>query len=465
MTSITATGIGSGLNIGSIVEQLVAAERAPAENRLNSKAFLAESKVSAFGTLKSALEGFQDKLDTLQDPATFSGRKVSVASDAGFAVVADSAAAAGSYQVTVEQLASRHKIASSGYADAATSVGTGTLTLTVNGESFSIDVQEGADSLDEIRNAINTAADNVGVTASIVNDQSGARLVLSSDNSGAANAIAVAVSRELDDSGDLGQLTFDPNLESNPMTQKVAARDSQLSIDGFTQYSADDRVTDMIEGLRFSLSEAKPGESFTVNVALNDAAVKKAVEGFVSAYNSLNATLNDLTAYDPEAKTAGLLQGDATVRQIAISLRQEMGNAVQSSDAALNSLAQLGVRTGDKSVLELDDAQLEEAINNNFSAVAEVFASQDGYAQRLDRLLSRYTDTGGIIDVRTEGYNTQIDRIGTQREALDRRIAAIEARYTAQFNALDTLLGELNSTGDFLSQQLATLPGMVKTDK
>ena len=108
---------------------------------------------------------------------------------------------------------------------------------------------------------------------------------------------------------------------------------------------------------------------------------------------------------------------------------------------------------------------LTDAIADNFSAVADIFSSEDGYAVRLDTLLNRYTEAGGIIDIRTEGYNTQIDRITSQREALDRRIAAIEARYTAQFNALDTLLGELSTTGDFLTEQLANLPGMVKSDK
>ena len=411
MASITSTGIGSGLNIGSIVEQLVEAERAPAENRLNSKAYLAESKVSAFGALKSALENFQSKLETLQDPETFSGRKVSAESDAGFTATADSQAAAGSHEVSVEQLASRHKIASAGYADAETSVGTGELTLAVNGESFSIDVLTGEDSLEAIRNAINEAEDNVGVTASIVTDQDGARLVLTSDESGADNAIAVSVITGAGDTGNLSELSFDPNAASNPMTEKVAALDSIVIVDGFTQTSSNLTVEGMIEGLTLNLNKAKPGENFTLNVSLNTSSVKKAVEGFVTAYNSLNATLNDLTAYDPEAKTAGLLQGDSTVRQIAFSLRSEMGNVVDGLGGDFNSLAQLGIRTGDKSVLEIDDEQLSDAISENFSAVADIFSSEDGYAVRLDTLLSRYTETGGIIDIRTEGYNSQIDRI------------------------------------------------------
>lgn len=465
MASITSTGIGSGLNISSIVQQLVQAERAPAETRLTSKERLAESKVSAFGALKSALENFQDKLTALQNPDTFSGRKVSIASGASYTATADTSAAAGSYDVSVEQLASRHKIASTAYADSDSSVGTGTLTLTVNGESFSVEVVDGEDSLDAIRNAINSHQDNVGVTASIVNDQDGARLVLTSDDSGADNAIRLSATTDAGDSGDLGQLSYDGEAATNPMSEKVAALDSIVIVDGFTQTSSDLSVKGMIEGLTLQLNEAKPGETFTLTVGLNTGAAKKAVEGFVTAYNNLNATLNDLTAYDPEANTAGLLQGDATVRQIATSLRNEMGNVVAGLSSDFNSLAQLGIRTGDNSVLEIDDEQLSAAIGDNFSSVAAIFSSEGGYAVRLDTLLNRYTETGGIIDIRTEGYTTQIDRIASQREALDRRIAAIEARYTAQFNALDTLLGELNTTGDFLTEQLANLPGMVKSNK
>ncbi len=462
MASLTVSGVGSGLDINNIVSQLVEAERAPKANRLDSKEARLQAQLSAYGSLKSALDAFQNSLNVLSDADTFTQRSVTLPADSPFSAVASDEAAAGSYEVSVEQLATRHKLASAAYADAQTSVGTGSLTISVDGDSFSLAIDSGSDSLEAIRAAINSAEDNVGVSASIVNDQDGAHLVLTSDNTGAASEITVEVTTGLGDTGDLGQLAYDPNALSNPMSEKVAAQDSIIIVDGFTQTSADRNVEGMIEGVSFNLSEARPGEAITLAVTQDSAAVKRAVEGFVKAYNTLNATLNDLTAYDAEAKTAGLLQGDSTTREIATRLRREMGEVVDGIGSELNSLTQLGITTGDNAVLEVDDALLSAAVNGNIADIADLFGSEDGYAVRLDSSLDLYTQGGGILQIRSDGLNSQIDRINDQREALDRRIAGIEARYFAQFSALDSLLGQLTSTGDFLNQQLANLPGVVR---
>ena len=464
MASLTVSGAGSGLDINNIVSQLVEAERAPQANRLASKEARIQAQLSAFGTLKSSLESFQSSLSKLQNAETYTQRSISTPSDSPFNASADETAVAGSYEVSVEQLATRNKIASAAFADAQSSVGTGTLSITINGESFSVDLESGSDSLEAIREAINSADDNVGVSASIVNDENGAQLVLTSDESGADNAISVSVTTDVGDTGNLSQLSYDPNAGSNPMIEKVEALDSILVVDGFTQTSSDFSVEGMIEGVSFNLSEAKPGEKFTLEVSQDTGAVKRAVEGFVKAYNNLNATLNDLTAYDADANTAGLLQGDSTTREIATRLRNEIGLNVGSASGGINSLAQLGITTGDKSLLEIDSDEFSEVISNDFSAIQTLFASDDGYANRLDDSLERYTQGGGILDIRTEGLSGQIERINDQREALDRRIASVEERYFKQFTALDSLLGQLTSTGDFLTQQLANLPGSVRKD-
>ncbi|MGJ8686771.1 MAG: flagellar filament capping protein FliD, partial [Spongiibacteraceae bacterium] len=453
MASITAQGVGSGLDIGSIVTQLVAAERAPQENRLNSKEALIQARLSAYGSLKSAFTSFQDSLTALQDVDSFNKRSVTVDSGASFTATADSTAVSGSYAVEVQQLATNHKIASGAYTDEDTSVGTGTLDITVNGESFSIDVESGADSLANIRDAINTANDNVGVSASIVNDQDGAHLVLTSDESGLANEIEVAVTVDGGDTGDLTQLAFDPNAGSNPVDEKVAAKDSIIVVGGFTQTSSTDVVEDVITGVSFTLTEENPGETFNFSVSVDTASVKKDVESFVSSYNKLSAVLRDLTSYDPETNTAGLLQGDGTTRGIASGLRNVFNTAVSGLSSELDTLTELGITktiTGD---LEIDSETLTGVLDDNFSAIADVFSGENGYATRLDSFLSNVTSSGGLLDNRTEGLESQVDRISDQRLALDRRIATIEARYQAQFSALDTLLGQLNSTGDFLTQQ------------
>lgn len=464
MASVTASGIGSGLDINSIVSQLVAAERSPVETRLNSKESLIQARLSAFGSLKSSLTNFQSSLSTLKNADTFSKHTTTVSDSTIFSASSTTSASAGSYSVQVEQLASGHKIASQAYADSDTSVGSGELTVSVNGEAFSITLAEGEDSLIAIRDAINSAEDNSGVSASIVNDQDGAHLVFSATETGVENAINISVVNGA--SGDLSQLAFDTGLETqlSSMVEKTEALDSIVIVDGFTQTSSTNKVDDMIEGVSFNLLKASPGDVFSLNITQDTGVVKKAVESFVKNYNSLMTTINDLTAYDPEANTAGLLQGDSAMRSVANRLRQEMGTIVGGLGSELASLAEIGVTTGDKGKLVIDSSKLDDIIDSDFEDLSGIFSGENGYATRLDTLIGDLTSSNGVLANRTDGLSSQVDRIASQREALDLRIASIEARYQAQFSALDSLLGQLNATGDFLSQQLANLPGSVYKD-
>lgn len=458
MASVTASGIGSGLDITSIVSQLVNAERAPQENRLASKEALIQARLSAYGSLKSALTTFQSSLISLKNAETFTKRSATSSDTSVFTATSTAAASAGTYSVQVEQLATKHKIASAAYADNAAVVGAGDLTFTQGTESFTVTIADGANSLQEIRDAINSAEDNTGVTANIVTDEDGAHLVFSSANSGAENAIKVDVVES--GATGLNQLAFDPN-NASPMTEKGAALDSKIIVDGFTAYSASQKFEGMIEGVTIDVKKAEPGETFSLAVKLDTASVKKSIEGFVSSYNTLVTTLNDLTAYDSEANTAGLLQGDSATRSVANKIRQEMGTIVSGLGVELDSLAELGITTGDKGKIEIDSAKLTSVLDTDFANIAGVFSGDNGYATRLDSVIGNITAGGGILDNRTEGLKAQVERIADQREALNIRVAAIEARYQAQFSALDTLLGQLNNTGTFLTEQLANLPGSV----
>ena len=464
MASITASGIGSGLDINNIVSQLVSAERAPTENRLNSKESLIQARLSAFGSLKSALTNFQSSLSTLKNADNYTKRTATISDSTVFSATTSASAAPGSYSVKVEQLATSHKIASQAYTDSNTSVGSGEMTFTINGESFSVAIADDANSLADIRDAVNTASDNSGVTASIINDQDGAHLVFSATKTGVENAVNIAVSNGA--SGDLSQLAYDTILgvQLSSMSEKAEALDSIVIIDGFTQTSANTKIEGMIEGVSLDLKKALPGESLSLKVQLDTKSIKTAVEGFVSNYNSLMTTINDLTAYNAESKTAGLLQGDSATRNIANQLRKEMGSIVGGLDTELDSLAELGITTGDKNKLVIDSTKFADVISSDFDKLSGIFSSESGYAVRLDSLIGNLTASGGILSNRTDGLNSEVKRINQQREALEARIVGIEARYQAQFSALDSLLGQLNSTGEFLTQQLANLPGSVYKD-
>ncbi len=457
MASVTASGIGSGLDINSIVSQLVSAERAPQATRLDSKEALIQARLSAFGSLKSSLTTFQNSLSALKSADTFSKRSATSSDTAAFTATTTSAAAAGTYTVKVEQLAAKHTIASAAYADGDAVVGSGVLNFSQNGESFSVTIADGEDSLTAIRDAVNGASDNTGVAASIVTDQDGAHLVFSSSKTGLDNAISIEAVPG--GSGDLSALSY--TAGNFTMTEKAEAKDSIVVVDGFTLNSANLKFEGMIEGITIDIKTAKPGENLSLTVKHDTAAVKKSIEGFVTGYNNLMTTLNDLTAYDPEADTAGLLQGDSTTRSIANRIRQEMSTLVGGLGVELDSLAELGITTIDKGKLTLDATKLASVLDSDFANVAGVFSGENGYATRLDSVIGNITAGGGILENRTDGLKAQVERINDQRETLDRRIVAIEARYLAQFSALDTLLGQLNSTGTFLTEQLANLPGSV----
>ncbi|WP_414728782.1 flagellar filament capping protein FliD [Zhongshania aliphaticivorans] len=459
MASVTASGIGSGLDINSIVTQLVQAERAPQETRLASKEALIQARLSAFGSLKSSLTTFQNSLSALKNADTFTKRSATSSDTAVFTATTTAAAAAGTYTVKVEQLAAKHTIASKAYADSDAVVGSGVLNFSQNGKSFSVTIADGQDSLSAIRDAVNGASDNTGVAASIVTDSEGAHLVFSSSKTGLANGITVDAQPSASDTGNLSDLSY---IAGNfAMTEKAEAKDSIVVVDGFTLNSASLKFEGMIEGITIDIKTAKPGENLSLTVKHATAAVKKSIEGFVSGYNTLMTTLNDLTAYNPEANTAGLLQGDSATRSVANRIRQEMGTLVSGLDVDLDSLAELGITTIEKGKLKLDATKLTSVLDTDFANVAGVFTGENGYATRLDTLIGNITAGGGILDNRTAGLKQQVERIADQRETLTRRVASIEARYLAQFSALDTLLGQLNATGTFLTQQLDNLPGSV----
>jgi flagellar hook-associated protein 2 len=461
MAAITSSGIGSGLDINNIVKQLVAAERGPVESRLNSKEALIQARLSAFGSLKSSLTNFQSSISSLANPDSFTKRSASIEDPTVFSAAVTELAAPGSYSVEVAQLATRQKIASQAYTDSDTSVGSGDLSFTVNGESFSVTVVDGADSLADIRDAVNSAVDNSGVSASIINDQDGAHLVFSATKTGVENTVNIAVTNGA--SGDLSQLAFDTSLgtQTSSMVEKTAGLDSIVIVDGFTQTSSSTEIQGMIDGVTLDLKKALPGESFSLNIQIDSRSVKSAIQGFVTNYNSLTTILNDLTAYDPETKTAGLLQGDSATRSVTNQLRREMSTIVSGLGTELDSLAELGITTGENNKLVLDDQQFAAVMSDDFDKLSGIFSSESGYAVRLDSLIENLTASGGILSSRTTGLSSQVERIGEQREALEARIIGIEARYQAQFSALDSLLGQLNSTGDFLTLQLANLPGVV----
>lgn len=455
MASIISSGIGSGIDIGGIVQQLVAAEGAPAEERFARQEARVQAKLSAYGTLKSALSEFRDQLEDMKDLDSLLTRKASSGNEDLFTVVAGETAIPARYSVEVVQLAQAEKLTSGAFADSDAVVGTGILSVTVGTLTFDVDITAENNTLAGIRDAINDAPDNAGVNATIVNADSGSYLILSGAKTGASQTVSVA---ESGGDGGLSALTYDAASGTGSLTQATAAQDAQVRIDGFDVYSETNTVSGAIDGVSLDLFEARPGELNEAAVEYDTAAVGSTIRSFVDNYNSLIDTVDSLTSFDAETRQAGPLLGDATLRGISDQLRREFSTPIGESLSSFRTLNDIGVSLQVDGKLAVDDTKLDTALGEDFQDVGRLFAGTDGFAVRLFARTEQALADDGALESRTEGLNNTIEDIEEQREALNVRLASLETRLFRQFNALDSLISQLTSTSNFLTQQLASLP-------
>ncbi len=454
MPSIVSNGIGSGLDIAGIVQQLVAAEGQPVATRLGLQEARAQAKLSAFGSLKSVLADLRDKLDVMKDAKQFLARRAVSSNEDAFTVSSDTNAVPANYSIEIVQLAQAQKLTSGAFADADAVVGTGTLTIQMGADGVAIDINAENNTLAGIRDAINSSTDNPGVAATIVNADSGSYLILTADKTGAANTITVTQSGG---DGGLAALEYDPPT-SAALTESIAALDGQIRIDGFDVMSTNNTFAGAVQGVTITAVQTTAAtESLTVE---NDEdAVRDLVASFVASYNALIDTFDSLTDYDPDSNAAAPLVGDATVRGIRDQIRRELSVSVQDAGGPFTALSDVGVEIQLDGKLSINEDGLSEALANDFTQLGQLFATTDGFAVRLHGLADGFLTSGGILEARTQGLEETIDGITEQGEALNERLAALEVRLLRQFNALDSLLGQLSTTSSFLTQQLNNLPG------
>ncbi|RTR39333.1 flagellar hook protein FliD [Shewanella canadensis] len=454
--ALTATGIGSGLDINTIVGVLVDAEKVPKEAMFDKTEKTIDAKVSAIGTLKSALSTFQDALEKLQDGGSLNQRTVSTGESSYLTATADKTSQSGSYNVKVEQLAQQHKVAGINVADPSVPVGEGSLDLTVNGNNFSVTVGA-TDSLEDIANNINSATDNVGVTATIITSDAGSRLVLSSDTEGTDSQIGV-VANDTVGTG-LNDMFGGANL-----SELQIAKNSIVHVDGQQLTSQTNEVKGAITGVTLNLTDADLSKTTTVKVELDKDAVKDNVQGFVDAYNSLIGTIDKLSAYDLEKKEAAALQGDSMIRSIESQLRNMISSRVDVGGETV-ALYDIGIEADRYGKLSVDSDKLDTAIEENMSGIEGLFSTKDtGIANRLDTLVESYVKpTTGLINSRNNAYTSDKQRLDDQREAFTLKMEQLNARLMKQFNAMDLIVGNLNQQSAGIIGGLNALPGVVRT--
>ena len=221
----------------------------------------------------------------------------------------------------------------------------------------------------------------------------------------------------------------------------------------------DQNIDGAIDGVQLNLFEANPDSETSLEIVNDHDAVRDSIDTFVARYNELVFVVDQLTAYDAGTKLAGPLLGDTTARSIRDQLRREMSVAVTDLEADFSTLSEVGIEIQLDGSLEVDSDKLSGVLGDDFTRFGQLFSATDGYAVRMYDLADIYLRTGGILQTRTDGLNTQIEDFNDQRVSLNERLVSLEARLLRQFNALDSLLGELTQTSTFLNQQLSNLPG------
>lgn len=477
MPAITSLGIGSGLDINTMVAQLVALESRPL-TQMRRDAGALQTQVSSYGQLSSLFGTLQSAANKLTESSLWSKSTASSSDDAAVSVVGGSSAAAGSYAVTVQKLASNQTVVSaSSYADADTLVGAGSLTLELGnwdlppmnflpqvGRTPATVAISSTDTLATLRDKINGLG--AGVTASIVSDSGGARLALRSGSTGADNGFRVQVADADGNNADatgLSRFAFDPGGGSNQMEQKVAAQNAQATVNGINVVSASNELGSVIEGLTLRLRKETTSAT-DIAVSSDRDAVKGAVQGFADAYNALTKAITEQTKYDPASRVGGPLQGDSAATSLQRQLRALL-NVASGASTTFSRLSDVGLQLQRDGTLNVNSGKLDTATANlvelkkAFSNSDSQSAANDGFARRYASLATAVLGSDGSLSTRSEGLRQRLTQNDLNQSKLTERVERFRSRLVAQYTAMDASLSKLNALGGYVTQQLNVLNG------
>ena len=441
--SISSLGVGSGLDLEGLVQNLIAAESRPIQLFQSRQADI-DLRISAFGQVQNSLSEFQTALNALSSSDGFRGITATSSDTEILSVTAGQSAVPGSNDITVVQLAQNNRFASQAFIDETEVIGTGTLSFTVGSNAFNIEVDSENNTLGQIRDLINTDNNNDSVRASVISTDDGTRLILTAVESGEANEIAFTVTdddaNDTDDAG-LSRLVFG-------LQEVDIAQDAIIEVDGFTATRSGNEISDVIQGVTLSLESL--GDA-TISVDENLSVATTTIGTLVTAYNSLSSTL--------AVQRGTSLSGENTLINIEARLREIFSDSFNDSTSDINFLFQVGLSFDRDGVLSFDADTFTEATTNSFLEIQNLFTdSENGLITRLDDVVNGFIETGGILNARTEGLNDERRQLDEDIERIELRLESTEARLRAQFASLDALVAQLNSTSSFLTQQLANLP-------
>jgi len=498
---IQSLGVGSGLDLGSLVTQLLEAESAPKYARLEKREEELEAVISGVGQLKSKLDEFKDSVDELRNAYDLQGRKaipshpgIDEEGEGPFTAEASNSATQGSYEITVEQMAkgSRVQTADNAFVDSSSNVNSGAagdLTFEVGGtgDSFTVNVTSGM-TLQQLRAAINDDPNNFGVNASIIDTGvSGAKLVFNSDVTGVDNSLKVINDSDNDDLDKIATHQSDGTTAADPIDPLMAvttdaAQNAKAFIDGIAVESDTNDFENVIENVSFEASKLSEVDYIdstdplnpvtvykksTLEIGADKDGVKNKITDFVDNYNTLMTEIDTLTRYGAsELEDDGALAGDYMARGIESGLTSILSQSVSTS--GLGTLFQIGISFDDKGKLEISDSDnfglgsgqdlLDEALDDNYDDIATLFSDDDeGIANKLYDFVYQYTTFGGLLRTREQSMKDQKELLFDERARVELQLAGHEQLLRDKYTNLDLTVAKLNRTGGALSASLGML--------
>lgn len=447
--AISSAGIGSGLDVAKIVEQMVAAEKIPLK-KLEYKAEGIQTQISTYGEIKSLTSKLGDIVSKLTRDSAWNGVSIS-SSNPTLSGTMTGIAATGTYNIEVTDLAQAQTTALGGAGGIALAKdkamgAAGTIKLKMGAVEKDISVSS-SDTLTKIATKINEA--EMGIQASVVTDVDGKeRLMLRSKETGTDKAFTV----------DLGSLSSSPAALGQVEAQ--AAQNAKVKLNGMEVESSSNTFANTIPGMSFTVSEVT-SPAATLNVKADTEAMKKNIQEFVDTYNELNDLLTQSTKYVEESKTAGVLQGDSATVSLQNSLRM-LTQGISGSTGGLTRLAEIGIQMQEGGKLSTDTTKLDKALTNLeglkglFANKADALGQGGGIAVNFKNFTDKLLSFDGTLNTKTDSLERTLKSNSAAQDKVNTRADTLEKRLYAQYSALDTKMASLNALNAYVSQMMTT---------
>ncbi|KAF2410752.1 flagellar hook-associated protein 2 [Pseudomonas antarctica] len=447
MAGTTITGVGSGFDTQAIVKSLVDAERAPKQAQINTQSQKATTQLSSIGKIQAALDAFRGALTSMGTDNSFSGLTGTSSDEKVATMTANQGAANGSFALIVNQLAKPSKLSTTSYAGGQSTVVNATnkattLTISQSGKNFDLSVPAGS-TLQQVRDSINSQFGTAGLSANILTDSNGSRLILTSTNGGVGSDLTMSGNSGID----TGYKVVD------------VPQNAKYTIDNIPAESKTNNITDAVSGVSIKLlslsptvtpndpnTDNPPRTAMTISVTTSTTALKSGVKGFVDTYNALLKAMNAETKVTKDAagnSIAATLTGDSTMRTLQAAIRNEFNSL--SGNGTLKSLAQFGVTTDQNTgALSIDSKQWDKAVLTNAADINSIFSGKTGLLARLTAATDAYAKpTTGILATRTTSLADSLKDLTAQQTDLDERLTTMQDALTRKYTAMDTLVAQL----------------------